>query len=32
MIFITAKFRVLPEEADRRPEIVAGFTAVPDRG
>lgn len=26
MIFITAKFRVRPEDADRWPEIVAGFT------
>ncbi|MEV4581679.1 putative quinol monooxygenase [Nonomuraea jabiensis] len=26
MIFITAKFRVLPEHADRWPEIVADFT------
>jgi quinol monooxygenase YgiN len=28
MIFITAKFRVLPEDADRWPEIVAAFTAA----
>ena len=26
MIFITAKFRVLPEYADRWPEIAGGFT------
>jgi len=26
MIFITAKFRVLPEHADRWPEIAAKFT------
>ncbi|HLI38320.1 MAG TPA: putative quinol monooxygenase [Streptosporangiaceae bacterium] len=26
MIFITAKFRVLPEDADRWPEIVGEFT------
>jgi quinol monooxygenase YgiN len=26
MIFITAKFRVVPEDADRWPEIVDGFT------
>lgn len=26
MIFITAKFRVRPEHADRWPEIVASFT------
>jgi quinol monooxygenase YgiN len=26
MIFITAKFRVLPEDADRWPEITAEFT------
>lgn len=26
MIFITAKFRVLPEHADRWPEIAADFT------
>jgi quinol monooxygenase YgiN len=26
MIFITAKFRVLPEHADRWPEIAAAFT------
>ncbi|MET9246804.1 putative quinol monooxygenase [Nonomuraea sp. NPDC003709] len=26
MIFITAKFRILPEHADRWPEIVADFT------
>ena len=26
MIFITAKFRVLPEHADRFPEIVGEFT------
>ncbi|MEU8869550.1 putative quinol monooxygenase [Streptomyces javensis] len=26
MIFITAKFRVLPEDADRWPEIAADFT------
>ncbi|TDE41590.1 antibiotic biosynthesis monooxygenase [Nonomuraea mesophila] len=26
MIFITAKFRVLPEHADRWPEITAEFT------
>ena len=26
MIFITAKFLVRPEEADRRPQIVAAFT------
>ncbi|GAA2874556.1 putative quinol monooxygenase [Nonomuraea rubra] len=28
MIFITAKFRVLPEHADRFPEITAAFTAA----
>ncbi|GAA5016232.1 putative quinol monooxygenase [Streptomyces siamensis] len=28
MIFITAKFRVRPEDADRWPEIVADFTAA----
>lgn len=28
MIFITAKFRVVPEEADRWPGIVAEFTAA----
>lgn len=28
MIFITAKFRVLPEHADRWPEITAEFTAA----
>jgi quinol monooxygenase YgiN len=28
MIFITAKFRVLPQDADRWPEIAAGFTAA----
>jgi len=28
MIFITAKFRVLPEHADRFPEITAEFTAA----
>ncbi|NJP97391.1 antibiotic biosynthesis monooxygenase [Nonomuraea sp. FMUSA5-5] len=28
MIFITAKFRVLPEHADRWPEITAAFTAA----
>jgi quinol monooxygenase YgiN len=28
MIFITAKFRVLPADADRWPEIVAAFTAA----
>ncbi|MCF6475031.1 antibiotic biosynthesis monooxygenase [Nonomuraea sp. MG754425] len=28
MIFITAKFRVLPEHADRWPEISAAFTAA----
>jgi quinol monooxygenase YgiN len=28
MIFITAKFRVLPEDADRWPEIDAAFTAA----
>ncbi|KAB8195948.1 antibiotic biosynthesis monooxygenase [Nonomuraea phyllanthi] len=28
MIFITAKFRVLPEHADRWPEITADFTAA----
>jgi len=28
MIFITAKFQVLPEDADRWPEIAAGFTAA----
>ncbi|MER6006108.1 putative quinol monooxygenase [Nonomuraea angiospora] len=26
MIFITAKFRILPEHADRWPEIAADFT------
>jgi quinol monooxygenase YgiN len=26
MIFITAKFRVLPQDADRWPEITADFT------
>jgi quinol monooxygenase YgiN len=28
MIFITAKFQVRPEDADRWPEIVADFTAA----
>ncbi|MEO3884277.1 putative quinol monooxygenase [Nonomuraea sp. B5E05] len=28
MIFITARFRVLPEHADRWPEITAEFTAA----
>ncbi|MBO3751151.1 antibiotic biosynthesis monooxygenase [Streptosporangiaceae bacterium NEAU-GS5] len=28
MIFITAKFRVLPEHADQWPEITAAFTAA----
>ena len=28
MIFITAKFRILPEYADRWPEIAAEFTAA----
>ena len=28
MIFITAKFQVRPEDADRWPEIAAGFTAA----
>ena len=28
MIFITAKFQVLPEHADRWPEIAAEFTAA----
>ena len=28
MIFITAKFRVLPEHADRWPDIAADFTAA----
>ncbi|MFG2164484.1 putative quinol monooxygenase [Micromonospora chersina] len=28
MIFITAKFRVQPEDADRWPQIAAGFTAA----
>lgn len=28
MIFITAKFRVLPEHADKWPEISAEFTAA----
>jgi quinol monooxygenase YgiN len=28
MIFITAKFRVVPEDADRWPEIAADFTAA----
>jgi quinol monooxygenase YgiN len=28
MIFITAKFRVRPEDADRWPEIAAEFTAA----
>lgn len=28
MIFITAKFRVKPEDADRWPEITAAFTAA----
>jgi quinol monooxygenase YgiN len=28
MIFITAKFRVLPEHADRWPEIAGAFTAA----
>ena len=28
MIFITAQFRVLPEDADRWPEIAAEFTAA----
>lgn len=31
MIFITAKFRVLPEHADRWPEIVAEFTEATRR-
>ena len=26
MIFITAKFRILPEDADRWPEIAGEFT------
>jgi quinol monooxygenase YgiN len=26
MIFITGEFRVLPEDADRWPELAAGFT------
>ena len=28
MIFITAKFRIKPEHAERWPEIVAAFTAA----
>lgn len=28
MIFITAKFRVLPQHADRWPEIASSFTAA----
>ena len=28
MIFITAKFRIKPEDADRWPEISAEFTAA----
>ena len=28
MIFITAKFRIRPEDADRWPEISAAFTAA----
>ncbi|WP_043627689.1 putative quinol monooxygenase [Nonomuraea candida] len=28
MIFITAKFQILPEHADRWPEITAEFTAA----
>lgn len=28
MIFITAKFKVLPEDADNWPEITADFTAA----
>lgn len=28
MIFITAKFRVLPQDADRWPQIVADFTGA----
>lgn len=28
MIFITAKFRVRPDDADRWPEIVGSFTAA----
>ena len=28
MIFITAKFRILPEHADRWPEIVGPFTGA----
>ncbi len=28
MIFITAKFRVRPEDADRWPELTADFTAA----
>jgi quinol monooxygenase YgiN len=28
MIFITAKFRVRPEHADRRPEIAGDFTTA----
>jgi quinol monooxygenase YgiN len=28
MIFITAKFRVLPEHADRWPQIAAAFTGA----
>ncbi|GAA2205394.1 putative quinol monooxygenase [Nonomuraea monospora] len=28
MIFITAKFRVLPQHADRWPEITAAFTSA----
>ncbi|QTE02973.1 putative quinol monooxygenase [Streptomyces cyanogenus] len=31
MIFITAKFRVLPDDADRWPEIAADFTEATRR-
>lgn len=31
MIFITAKFRVRPEHADRWPEITADFTEATRR-
>lgn len=31
MIFITAKFKIRPEHADRWPEIVADFTAATRR-
>ena len=31
MIFITAKFKVRPEDADKWPEISAEFTGDPER-